>query len=62
MIKEVVNLRHLKKFIMIKKILLICNSSFAYNKFIKETEKFYLKNNYLVDVVIGSNSISKKKK
>lgn len=46
---------------MKKKILIVCNSFFAYNKFIKEAEKYYLKNNFLVDVIIGSNQILKKK-
>jgi glycosyltransferase involved in cell wall biosynthesis len=38
-----------------KNILIVCNSQFAYEKFIFETEKFYKKNNYFVDVIIGSD-------
>ena len=44
-----------------KNILIVCNSQFAYEKFIFETEKFYKKNNYFVDVIIGSDLKKKKK-
>ena len=42
-----------------KKILIICNSEFAYEKFIKETY-FELKKEFHVDVVIGLEENMKK--
>lgn len=36
-----------------KKILIVCNSKFVYNKFIKETKIFFEKKNILVDILSG---------
>jgi glycosyltransferase involved in cell wall biosynthesis len=43
-----------------KKILIVCNSKFVYNKFIKETKNFFEKKNIFVEILLGEKIKNKK--